>query len=124
MLARAQLNRILNDESLTHSLGDEEASILVEWLADAADRAPPDAAEPHVAALYRRGRVLARVVRLWCYEGQQGAASQLAVCEGLTQALPSGPTCPYELMRKLIVHEAIRRSCTREHTPPERLEDE
>src|SRR5262249_80185 len=100
MLARAQLNRVLNDDSLTHSLGDEEASILIEWLADAADRVPPDPpdlAESHVAALCRRGRVLARVVRLWCYEGQQGAASQLAVCEGLTQALPSGPTAPYDL---------------------------
>lgn len=113
MLARAQLNRVLNDESLTRSLGDEEASILVEWLADAADRvpaAPPEAADAHVAALCRRGRVLARIVRLWCYEGQKGAAAQLALCEGLTQALPSGPAAPYDLMRKLIVYEAARRA--------------
>ncbi len=113
MLARAQLNRILYDDSLTRHLGDEEARVLIEWLADAAERIPPDPAEAAAAAaeaLCRRGRVLSRLVRLWCHDGEQGAAAQLAVCEGLVTALPSGHADPYLVMRRLVIHEATRRA--------------
>ena len=65
MLARAQINRILMDDTITRSLDDEEARVLVEWLADAADRIPPDPADRAamlVEELCRRGRTLARFV--------------------------------------------------------------
>jgi hypothetical protein len=113
MLPRARINRILYDDRLTRSLGDEEARALIDWLADAADQIPPepeDEALAGVEALYLRGRVLARLCRLLCHERQPGAAAQLAACEGLALALPPEEADPYQVMRMLVIHEASRRA--------------
>ena len=113
MLGGALMNRILTDEAMTRLLGDDVARVLVEWLADAADRIP-DGPEETVAAkveaLRQRGRVLSRFVRLWCYEADHAAATQFAATERLTSALPSGWADPYRLMQKLVAHEAVRRA--------------
>ena len=98
---------------MTRPLGDDVARVLVEWLADAADRLPDGPDEELVAkveALRLRGRVLSRFVRLWCYDAQHAAATQFAATERLTSALPSGWADPYRLMQKLVAHEAVRRA--------------
>lgn len=113
MLARSFLDPILRDDALTRCLGDPEARLLIEWLVDEAERLeglPDDAMSAAVAALCKRGRVMARFVSLWSIDGQTAAATQLAACEGLADALPAGRVGPRRLMRHLIAHESARRA--------------
>jgi hypothetical protein len=110
MLSRSLLNPVLDDDALTRGLGDAEARALVEWLVEEAERLAEALAGPALEAevrrLCRRGRALARFVRLWCHEGQPGAAGQLAACERLDAPLPDGPIDPCSLMRHLVGWEA------------------
>jgi hypothetical protein len=110
MLARSVLNHILDDESLTRHLGDAEARVLVEWLVDQAERlgetAAPESAAEEVRRLCRRGRALARFVRLWCFDDLPGAATQLAAAERLEWPLPDGPIDPCQLMQHIVDWEA------------------
>jgi hypothetical protein len=110
MLARSLLNLILDDEALTRHLGDAEARVLVEWLVDQAERAgetlSPEAVLPEIHQLRRRGRALARFVRLWCLDDLPGAAAQLAAAERLEWPLPDGPVEPCLLMQHIVDWES------------------
>jgi hypothetical protein len=114
MLSRSLLNLVLHDDALTRGLGDAEARALVEWVVEEAERlgeagdGPPPEAELH--RLRRRGRALARFVRLWCHDALPGAACQLAASERLDAPLPDGPIDPCALMRQLVRWEAFRRA--------------
>jgi hypothetical protein len=111
MLARCELAPILDDEALTRHLGDAEARVLVEWLVEQADQLPAlpaEAARGEVARLCRRGRTMARFVRLWCLEALPGAAAQLAAAERLDWPLPEGPVEPCRLMQHLVAWENRR----------------
>jgi hypothetical protein len=113
MLARSVLTPILDDEGLTRYLGDAEARVLVEWLVDQAENLsaalPAEQADAAVARLARRGRTMARFVRLWCLEGLPGAAAQLAAAERLDWPLPPGGDVePWRLMQHLVAWENRR----------------
>jgi hypothetical protein len=112
MLARSELTPILDDEALTRHLGDAEARVLVEWLVDQAERLaehlPVEHARALVARLCRRGRTMARFVRLWCLDKLPGAAAQLAAAEQLDWPLPDGPVEPSLLMQHLVAWENRR----------------
>jgi hypothetical protein len=111
MLARAFLDPILFDDRLTRPLGDAEARLLIEFLVEQAellDGLQPDSAvQRAIAQLCQRGRVLSRVVRLWD-QAHCHAATQLAACEGLAEALPNRRVDPCRLMERLIAVEAAR----------------
>jgi hypothetical protein len=106
MLARCVLNPILDDEALTRHLGDAEARLLVEWLVDHAERVgealPEDDAAAEVRRLCRRGRAIARFVRLWCMDNLPGAATQLAATEKFEWPLPDGPIDAWRLMQHIV----------------------
>jgi hypothetical protein len=110
MLARWVLNHILDDEGLTRHLGDAEARLLVEWLVDQAERLgetrPAEEVLAEVRGLCRRGRAIARFVRLWCLDDLPGAAAQLAAAEQLHWPLPDGPIEPCQLMQYIVEWEA------------------
>ncbi|NBO92207.1 MAG: hypothetical protein EBV06_07810 [Planctomycetia bacterium] len=113
MLPRSFLDPILADERLTEPLGDAEARILVEFLVEQAERletltTSPQLINARIGRLCRRGRVISRVVRLWCQDREPGAACQLAASEGLAEALPSGQVDACELMNRLIYLESVR----------------
>ncbi len=112
MLDRAFLRPILDDESLTRGLGDEEARLLVEWLVERAENlAASSLADTTrhncLSAMCRRGRIVGRFVRLWC-EGEYGSAVQLAGTENVTWQLPTGPEEPADLMHRLLGCEERR----------------
>jgi hypothetical protein len=109
MVANPLLHQILSDERLTHGLGDAEARILVEWLVEQTEdlikqsNASDSATE--VNWLCRRGRAVARFVRLWCLERARGAAGQLAAAERFAWPLPPGGADPCELMQAIVSWE-------------------
>lgn len=108
MLARPLLCQITS-ESLTRNLGDPEARILVEWLADRAEELDGEAdAEQRVQQLCRRARALACFVYLWCYRTDPKAAVQLAATERFPFPLPTRPVEPCELMQVVLNWEAVR----------------
>ena len=101
------VRHILRDEAVTRGLGDVEARMIVEWLADRAERiagtAPTQAAGwARVRAACRRARVIACFVRLWAVPGSRGAAVQLAGAERMFWPLPAGDVDPGELMAGLL----------------------
>jgi hypothetical protein len=113
MLDRVFLRPILDDESLTRGLGDEEARLLVDWLVERAENLAASSLSEagrreRLAALCRRARAVARFIRLWCYEGEFGAAVQLAGAEGPAWTLPPGPEEAPDLMVRLLVAEVRR----------------
>ena len=111
MLARPLLSQILDNDTITRGLGDPEARILVEWLAERAELiadATTDeaAAQGEWAVLCRRARAVGRFVELWCHRGQRGAAIQLAAAERCTWPLPTTAADPCELMQDILDWEA------------------
>jgi hypothetical protein len=109
MEADPLLRAVLDDEALTRGLGDAEARVLVEWLVDETERltatGPPANAERAVAKLRRRGRAVARFVRLWSIEDAWGPALQLAASERFPWPLPDAPLDPCELMQGIVYWE-------------------
>ena len=109
MSVTALLQPVLNDDLLTRGLGDEEARLLVEWLADRAqdahERLPEAEQLGAMLRLCRRARAVARFVDLWCHQQLHGAACQLAASERLRFPLPLPEADPYELMRVILEHE-------------------
>lgn len=100
------VRHILRDEAVTRGLGDVEARMIVEWLADRAEQAAvtlptEDRAWAQVRASCRRARVIAAFVRLWAV-GNHGAALQLAGAERLHWPLPPGDVDPGELMEGIL----------------------
>lgn len=101
------VRHILRDEAMTRGLGDVEARMIVEWLADRAERlaaSAPDepAAWAALRAVCRRARVIATFVRLWSAPGSRGSAIQLVAAERMTWPLPTGDVDPGELMEVLL----------------------
>lgn len=109
MLARPLVNRIARDEALVRGLSDPEARILVEWVVERADSLidDPDGPETErrVAGLCRKGRAIARFVRLWCHDRSPGAAAQLAAAERFDWPLPSSEIDPCVLMQDILDFE-------------------
>lgn len=113
MLAKALLNQILQNDSLTRGLGDPEARILVEWLVERAELLAEefDVEDESFAAtigrLCMRARGIGRFVALWCHERQRGAAIQLAAVERFSWPLPTDIRIdPCELMQAILDCEA------------------
>lgn len=109
---RYLLHRVLNDEALTRDLGDEEARLLMEWLAERTESiversTNPAEAESQVEALRRRGRAIRQFVHLWCYREDHGAATQLAGAERFRWPLPDLYADPWELMHTILEHESV-----------------
>jgi len=100
------LRHILRDEAVTRGLGDVEARMIVEWLADRAEQAAvvtPSEVEAwdQVRGHCRRARAIAAFVRLWA-AGNRGAAIQLAGAERFHWPLPSGEVDSGELMEAIL----------------------
>ncbi|HKB02505.1 MAG TPA: hypothetical protein VKD90_09810 [Gemmataceae bacterium] len=101
------LRHILRDEAVTRGLGDVEARMIVEWLADRTERlalesADEAAAWAQVRALCRRARVIGCFVRLWAVPASRGSAAQLAAAERVHWPLPSGDVDAGELMEEIL----------------------
>jgi hypothetical protein len=105
------LRSILRDEALTRGLADPEARLLVDWLAEQADRldaarATEESARGALGRLCRRARAIGRFVSLWCYARERGPALQLAAAERLAGPLPCQAADPCELMHQILTSEA------------------
>ena len=101
------LRHILRDEAVTRGLGDVEARMVVEWLADRTERVAQRTADEaagwaQVRDLCRRARVIACFVRLWGVPGSRGSAVQLAAAERMLWPLPAGDVDPGELMEGIL----------------------
>jgi len=91
--AQTLIERILDDESLTAGLEDPEARLLVEWLVEQAEKLARQAHSEEqtrhlLEELCRWARTIRRFLLLWCYESNQGAASQLVATERFPWPLP------------------------------------
>jgi hypothetical protein len=98
---------ILRDEAVTRGLGDVEAQMIVEWLANRAEQIAftainESAAWAQTRQLCRRARSISGFVRLWTTLGMRGAALQLAGAERLHWPLPTGDIDPGELMEGIL----------------------
>ena len=107
MLSTPLLRHILRDESTTRGLGDVEARMIVEWMADRAEQIALAArSEPRawdeVRALCRRARVISCFCRLWADRATRGAAIQLVATERLYWPLPRGDVDAGELMEEIL----------------------
>ncbi|MBY0512871.1 MAG: hypothetical protein K2P78_03050 [Gemmataceae bacterium] len=104
------IRHVLRDEALTRGLGDIEARMLVEWLADwtellaEASRSEDDAWSC-VRRLCRRGRAISRFVQLWNEPHGRGAATQLAAAERFNWPLPPADLDPGDLMHHILTWE-------------------
>jgi hypothetical protein len=81
--------------------------MLVEWLADRAERiaetcANELAAWAEVRSRCRQARVIGSFVRLWTTPESRGSALQLAGAERLPWPLPAGDVEPIELMGEIL----------------------
>lgn len=104
------LRCVLRDEALTRGLGDIEARMLVEWVADwtellAEAAQSDDDAWSCVRRLCRRGRAIGRFVQLWAGQGSRGAATQLAAAERFGWPLPNGDMDAGDLMHHILSWE-------------------
>jgi hypothetical protein len=110
MRSNPLLRAVLDDEALTRGLGDAEARVLVEWLVEETERLTATGSshgvERAVAKLRRRGRAVARFVRLWSIEDAWGSALQLAATERFPWPLPDSPLDPCELMQGIVYWES------------------
>ena len=112
MLARSALTHILDDDSLTRHLGDAESRYLVEWLVDRAEKMGKKLEKStltgRIRDLSRRGRLIARFVRLWAVDEDIPGATQFAATERLDWPLPDGPRDGWSLMREVLSWESRR----------------
>ena len=104
------LRHVLRDEALTRGLGDIEARMLIEWLADwtellAEAARSEDDAWSCVRRLCRRGRAISRFVQLWNDPRSRGAAAQLAAAERFNWPLPPTEVDPPDLMHHILTWE-------------------
>lgn len=118
------VRHILRDEAVTRGLGDVEARMVVEWLADRAEQVALTAADDAagwaaVRELCRRARVIAAFVRLWGLAESRGSALQLIAAERMHIPLPKGDVDPGELMETVLAW-ADRHDETAATTAPRR----
>ena len=94
MLSTQMVRHVLRDEAVTRGLGDIEARMIVEWLADKAEEIgrnkPETEAWIELARATRRARIVSRFVQLWAESSSRGAAVQLISAERLDWPLPAG----------------------------------
>jgi hypothetical protein len=107
MLSTPLVRHILRDEAVTRGLGDVEARMIVEWLAERAEgiartAAGEPAAWDAVRDVCRRARSIASFVRLWSMPASRGAANQLAAAERMRWPLPAGDIEAGELMEGIL----------------------
>ena len=107
MQSNPLVRHILRDEAVTRGLGDVEARMIVEWLADRTEQVARATADEalgwgQVRALCRRARVIACFVRLWGVSGSRGSAVQLAAAERMLWPLPVGDVDAGELMEGIL----------------------
>ena len=112
MALRAYFDLFLDDDRLTRGLGDEEARLLIEWLADRVERNESCLGEGAVCRreaerLVLRMRSVSHFVRIWCHEGARGAACQLAATERFEWPLPGGAIEPFDLMLDILDFEDL-----------------
>jgi hypothetical protein len=110
MSLRALLTPILDDDHVTRGLDDAEARMLIEWLAERAEGClvhlpTQKRRRAEVERLCRRGRLIARFVSLWCYEGSPAAALQLAATERFAWPLPTADMDPCDLLGDILAWE-------------------
>lgn len=101
------VRHVLRDDAVTRGLGDLEARILVEWLADRAEQLAIVSPNEEVAwaatrRLCRKARSVARFVKLWNDEEGPGPAIQFYAAERLTWPLPVGTLDPGVLMSGIL----------------------
>ncbi|MCI0701807.1 MAG: hypothetical protein L0241_12055 [Planctomycetia bacterium] len=106
----ALIRHVLRDEALTRGLGDIEARMLIEWLADwtellAEAARTEDDAWSCVQRLCRRGRAISRFVQLWGDPFSRGSAIQLAGSERFDWPLPTTDMDPGDLMHHILTWE-------------------
>lgn len=104
------LRQVLRDEALTRGLGDIEARMLVEWVADWTELLAEAARNEEdawscVHRLCRRGRAISRFVQLWEKPESRGAASQLAAAERFSWPLPQAGMEAPDLMHHILTWE-------------------
>jgi hypothetical protein len=104
------LRHVLRDEALTRGLGDIEARMLVEWVADWTEllveaARTEDDAWSCVKRLSRRGRAIGRFVQLWTEPKSRGAAAQLAASERFSWPLPASEIDSPDLMHHILAWE-------------------
>jgi hypothetical protein len=104
------LRHVLRDEALTRGLGDIEARMLAEWVADWTEllveaARTEDDAWSCVRRLSRRGRAIGRFVQLWNEPASRGAAAQLAAAERFSWPFPSSDIEPADLMHHILTWE-------------------
>ena len=107
MQDRTFFRPILDDESLTRGLGDEEARMLIDWLVERAENLVASTLAQvqrteRLESLCRRSRAISRFVELWCYQNRFGAAIQLAGAESFAWNLPVGKEDAAELMVRIL----------------------
>jgi len=94
MLSNQMVRHVLRDEAVTRGLGDIEARMIVEWLANRAEQIaetrPEAEAWMELTRTTRRAKIVSRFVQLWSESHSRGAAVQLASSERMDWPLPSG----------------------------------
>lgn len=106
----ALIRHVARDEALTRGLGDIEARMLIEWLANWAELLADAARNEEdawacVERLCRRGRAIGRFVQLWNDPFDRVAAIQLAASERFDWPLPTGYMDPGDLMHHILTWE-------------------
>ncbi len=101
------VRHILREESVTRGLGDVEARMIVDWLADRAERiadeAPTEAAAWAILrATCRKARAISCFIRLWFEPDSRGAAIQMAAAERAPWPFPSSDMDPGEAMGEIL----------------------
>jgi hypothetical protein len=101
------VRHILRDEAVTRGLGDIEARMIVEWLAERAEQIAGSAPSEEIAwaalrRICRRARAISCFVRLWADPDSHGAAIQLAAAEKMFWPLPTGEVDLGELMADIL----------------------
>jgi len=112
MQVMSLLEPLLASEKITRGLGDAEARILVDWLAERAEELVCSVEEEQavvaMAKLYRKARSIVQFVRLWCKDKEYGAAQQFAALEKFTWPWPTAKIAPWKLMAKILEWEMAR----------------
>ena len=104
------IRHVLRDEAITRGLGDIEARMLMEWLANwtellASAARTEDEAWSCVNRLCRRGRAIGRFVQLWNEPSGRKSAAQLAASERFAWPLPTSLVDPPDLMHHILTWE-------------------
>jgi len=107
VIMKELLSPILDDDSLTRGLGDEEARVLIEWLVERTEEmhacwGDGERTRLEVRRACRKARAIGRFVRLWCYEDDPRGATQLAATERFSWPLPIEEMDPCDLMVRIL----------------------